>query len=164
MLLKAVKAYDGTVIFVSHDTHFIKNLATRILYLSDDMPEFFEGDYDYFSYKLEEKEKAFLSLKADEKKEKKAFTETKQSAHQAQKERRNHIQKLERQLDAVTADIERCQLEIARVDEDMSKSENYSDSVKISRLVKRKEELDRQMESLNEQWFSISSELEEISQ
>ena len=46
----------------------------------------------------------------------------------------------------------------------MSKSENYSDSVKISRLVKRKEELDRQMESLNEQWFSISSELEEISQ
>ena len=128
------------------------------------MPEFFEGDYDYFSYKLEEKEKAFLSLKADEKKEKKAFTETKQSAHQAQKERRNQIQKLERQLDAVTADIERCQLEIARVDEDMSKSENYSDSVKISRLVKRKEELDRQMESLNEQWFSISSELEEISQ
>ncbi len=164
MLLKAVKAYDGTVIFVSHDTHFIKNLATRILYLSDDMPEFFEGDYDYFSYKLEEKEKAFLSLKADEKKEKKAFTETKQSAHQAQKERRNQIQKLERQLDTVTADIDRCQLEIARVKEEMSKSENYSDSVKISRLVKRKEELDRQMESLNEQWFSISSELEEISQ
>lgn len=164
MLLKAVKAYDGTVIFVSHDTHFIKNLATRILYLSDDMPEFFEGDYDYFSYKLEEKEKAFLSLKADEKKEKKAFTETKQSAHQAQKERRNQIQKLERQLDTVTADIDRCQLEIARVEEEMSKSENYSDSVKISRLVKRKEELDRQMESLNEQWFSISSELEEISQ
>ena len=68
MLLEAIKAYNGTVVFVSHDTHFIKNLATRILYLSDDRPEFFEGDYDYFAYKLEEKEARFLE-KEKEKRE-----------------------------------------------------------------------------------------------
>ena len=34
MLLEAIKNYGGTVIFVSHDKHIIKNLATRILYIS----------------------------------------------------------------------------------------------------------------------------------
>ena len=56
MLLKAIKEYEGTVIFVSHDKHFIKNLATKILYISEDGPEFFSGGYEYFEYKLEEKE------------------------------------------------------------------------------------------------------------
>ena len=97
MLLEAIKAYDGTVVFVSHDTHFIKNLATRILYLSDEEPVFFEGDYDYFSYKLEEKESRFLerekAVKAGKSQEKKTVSSS--DDHRSQKERRNQIQKLE---------------------------------------------------------------------
>ena len=81
MLLEAIKAYDGTVIFVSHDTHFIKNLATKILYLSDDKPEFFEGDYDYFAYKLEEKENKFLQSE----KKKGDVIENKSQTHQETK-------------------------------------------------------------------------------
>ena len=105
MLLEAIKAYDGTVVFVSHDTHFIKNLATRILYLSDDEePQFFEGDYDYFSYKLEEKEKAFLLKREDDKRQggdTPSPVKANAQDHRQQKERRNRIQKLERESDSL---------------------------------------------------------------
>ncbi|MBO8436763.1 MAG: ABC-F family ATP-binding cassette domain-containing protein, partial [Spirochaetes bacterium] len=47
MLERAISSYGGTVIFVSHDRHFIRSLATRILYLSPEGPEFFDGDYNY---------------------------------------------------------------------------------------------------------------------
>ena len=35
MLLNALEEYQGTVICVSHDTHFIKQLSRRIIYISD---------------------------------------------------------------------------------------------------------------------------------
>ncbi len=55
MLLKALEDYKGTIVFVSHDAYFIKALANRILYLSADAPEFFNGDYDYFEWKMDKR-------------------------------------------------------------------------------------------------------------
>ena len=55
MLLKALEDYKGTIVFVSHDAYFIKALANKILYLSADEPEFFNGDYDYFEWKMDQR-------------------------------------------------------------------------------------------------------------
>ena len=55
MLLKALEDYKGTIVFVSHDAYFIKALANRILYLSAGEPEFFNGDYDYFEWKMDQR-------------------------------------------------------------------------------------------------------------
>ena len=32
---EALKTYEGTVLFVSHDRYFINKLATKVLYISD---------------------------------------------------------------------------------------------------------------------------------
>jgi ATPase subunit of ABC transporter with duplicated ATPase domains len=44
-LVEAVKAYTGTVIFVSHDRWFVSQLATRIVELTADGPRDFPGNY-----------------------------------------------------------------------------------------------------------------------
>ena len=87
MLLEAIGRYGGTVIFVSHDRHFIKSLATRILYLTEEGPEFFDGDYDYFEYKIAEKEARFQVRKQ----EKAAVQNAAASSHQEDTARRNRI-------------------------------------------------------------------------
>ena len=156
MLLEAIKAYDGTVIFVSHDTHFIKNLATKILYLSDDKPEFFEGDYDYFAYKLEEKENKFLQSE----KKKSDVIENKSQSHQEQKAKRNMIQKLEKECDDLLLSCDKLKNEIKALEERMADPAIYSNAVKISELVKQKEEKEKALESLEERWFEASERLE----
>lgn len=156
MLLEAIKAYDGTVIFVSHDTHFIKNLATKILYLSDDKPEFFEGDYDYFAYKLEEKENKFLQSE----KKKSDVIENKSQSHQEQKAKRNMIQKLEKECDDLLLSCDKLKNEIKALEERMADPAIYSNAVKISELVKQKEEKEKALESLEESWFEASERLE----
>ncbi|MCR5732226.1 MAG: ATP-binding cassette domain-containing protein [Sphaerochaetaceae bacterium] len=163
MLLEAIKAYDGTVIFVSHDTHFIKNLATRILYLSDDGPEFFEGDYDYFSYKLEEKE-AKLSIVKETKKEEKKSSEVlvKAADHKEQKAQRNLIQKKEKEARELLDKCEKLRNEIAKLDEEISRPEVYSDSIKVTKLLKEKEEKEAQADEMEESWLLLSEELEEL--
>ena len=50
-LERIIKNYKGTVIFVSHDRYFVKQIANKILYFEDDKNTFFEYGYeDYENY------------------------------------------------------------------------------------------------------------------
>ena len=44
-LLEALKKYDGTLIFVSHDRHFLQALATHVLEIDDSSATTFYGGY-----------------------------------------------------------------------------------------------------------------------
>ena len=48
-LENALKAFDGTVLFVSHDRYFIRALAGKILELEDKNARAFVGNYDDFT-------------------------------------------------------------------------------------------------------------------
>jgi ATPase subunit of ABC transporter with duplicated ATPase domains len=47
-LVKALKAYEGTIVFVSHDRGFLRSLATRVLELSARGPRVYGGSYDEY--------------------------------------------------------------------------------------------------------------------
>jgi ATPase subunit of ABC transporter with duplicated ATPase domains len=47
-LVKALQAYDGTLVFVSHDRAFLRALATRVVELSPSGPQVFSGTYDEY--------------------------------------------------------------------------------------------------------------------
>jgi ATP-binding cassette subfamily F protein 3 len=48
VLLEALKQFPGTVVFVSHDRHFIDGLATRVVEVGGGKLESFYGDYEYY--------------------------------------------------------------------------------------------------------------------
>jgi ATPase subunit of ABC transporter with duplicated ATPase domains len=45
MLLEALKGYEGTMLFVSHDRHFLSALSNRVMELSPDGVTTYEGGY-----------------------------------------------------------------------------------------------------------------------
>ncbi len=45
-LITALREYEGTVVFVSHDRAFLRALATRVVELGGDDPRVYEGSYD----------------------------------------------------------------------------------------------------------------------
>ena len=47
-LIGALKQYDGTLFFVSHDVHFIKASATSVLHINGGKVTPYAGDYDYY--------------------------------------------------------------------------------------------------------------------
>ncbi len=51
ILLDALKAFSGTIIFVSHDRHFLENLATKLLEMENRKGTLFYGDYRYYLWK-----------------------------------------------------------------------------------------------------------------
>jgi ATPase subunit of ABC transporter with duplicated ATPase domains len=47
-LTQGLQEYDGTLIFVSHDRHFVSQLATRIIELRRDGITDYPGTYDEY--------------------------------------------------------------------------------------------------------------------
>lgn len=48
ILLKAIENFEGTVLVVSHDRHFLRAIAHRVFEISHGELQVFEGNYDYY--------------------------------------------------------------------------------------------------------------------
>lgn len=47
-LVNALQPYEGTIVFVSHDVHFIRSLAKNVLHINAGRLTPYAGDYDYY--------------------------------------------------------------------------------------------------------------------
>lgn len=47
-LILALENYEGTLVFISHDVHFIRKLATKVLHVNSGTVLPYAGGYDYF--------------------------------------------------------------------------------------------------------------------
>ncbi len=56
VLLDALAAFPGTLVFVSHDRYFIDGLATRIVEVADGQLTSYHGDYEYYLEKKRQME------------------------------------------------------------------------------------------------------------
>lgn len=55
----ALRAFDGTIVVVSHDRYFLSQVANKIVEIKDGMLKVYSGGYDYYEKKVaEEKERA----------------------------------------------------------------------------------------------------------
>src|SRR5947209_19483604 len=67
ILLNALSAYTGTVVFVSHDRYFIDKLATRVFEIGGGKVEIYSGNYEDFLWRKQggaEKLQASVSIAA----------------------------------------------------------------------------------------------------
>lgn len=157
ILLDAVSRFDGTVIFVSHDKHFISHLATRILYLNGKEREEYIGNWDYFNFKLKEKEARFLESGKDREKEEKTVQK---SDYENDKARKNRRKKLERELEAIEERIAELEESIKALEEESMRSEVYSNASKITRVMEEKRKKEDEKAQEEERWLLITEELE----
>jgi len=51
ILLAALREFAGTVVLVSHDRHFLRELVNRVFEIDHGEMRSYEGDYDYYLHK-----------------------------------------------------------------------------------------------------------------
>ena len=104
----ALKAFDGTLLFVSHDRYFIRALAGKILELEDGKTTEFSGAYDeYMAYKSSSKatEKKVESTPAPSVSQKDGYHRSKEE-RAADAKRRTRIKKIEEEISALEEESE----------------------------------------------------------
>ncbi|MDY3984600.1 ribosomal protection-like ABC-F family protein [Dysosmobacter sp.] len=144
---EAVEAYDGTLLFVSHDRYFINRFATRVWELADGtITDYPMGFAQYRAVKAqEEKEKEETPKPVKEK----TITERPRPANRAQQAAR-------RQLTICERDIAKAEERIAALDADMEAA--ACDYEKLNELLKEKEAAQAELDALYEKWEALSLE------
>ena len=174
-LCEAVKAYAGTVVFVSHDRWFVSELATRVVEITPEGPRDFPGTYAEYLAKLgdDHLDSDAVALRARaERAEKKADGSTNGTSAKAgettgeswadQKKRRNRAAQLPKLRDKVLAAIsaaEARRAEIQSIYADPSFFQRASRD-EIDALMKEQEALGPQIDGLVVEWEALERELE----
>lgn len=151
-LENALMDYDGTMIFVSHDRYFLNQMATRIVYMTNNQLQSYLGNYDYYlEKKQQEKTQVPVMMeKAAQQKE----------THEDLKKRRNLEKQLERQYERVEKVIEETETEIAEIEASLCDPTIFDDHIAIQELNVRLSDKQQQLEKLFEEWEQLALEKE----
>ena len=164
VLKEAIREFDGTVIVVSHDREFLDGLVTKVYEFGGGVvKEHIGGIYDFLQKKkmeslnelqLSQSPTTAQSVKKDDPV---PASESKLS-YEAQKEQNKKIRKLEKQVSDCEALIERLEKEVAALEMQMATPEGASDM----KLYEQHQQLKKQISDAEEEWESVSLELEEL--
>ena len=149
-LAEALQKYDGTVIFTSHDRHFVRRIATRVIEVRDGRVKTYFGDYDSYLQSVEseidEGERARGASKSGGKPGK---VSAGKAAHQSAKDSRR-----------TEKEIKNLEKKIAKLDDEKRSLEQEmltkTDPDEAMELHGRIESIKSDLESAEEQWMELS--------
>ncbi len=160
ILEEAINAYEGTVLYVSHDRYFINQTATRILDLSPAGIANYRGNYNYY---LAQKEAGIIQTDSDDLtagssgEGEKEVSSSKEDWLKSREEAAR-IRKRENDLKKTEAEISRLEEEIEALQEEINLPENGTDAEKLTDLAGQMEEKEKVLLDLYEIWEDLQTE------
>jgi ATP-binding cassette subfamily F protein 3 len=175
-LIDALKQFQGTLVFISHDVYFIRALAQTVLHISAGNLTPYAGDYDYYLEKsgalsaregTEAGEKLTDSRPAEakpaaeaapnrsggkSKEQKRREAQERQATSAARKEVQARVEKMEQEIAA----LEKRHKEIVA---EMESPETYQDAGAAVRLNRELLDHTNRLDRLNESWEDATAEL-----
>ena len=152
---EAVEAYEGALLFVSHDRYFINRFATRVWELENGIITDYPVPFQRYR-EIKERQKALAQEKARE--EKKAADKLAAKEKAAVQRGGKAQQAARKQLTIVQREIDK--LEAAIKDKEAELEANACDYEKYSALYAEKEQMDEELLALMERWEQLSEEAE----
>ncbi|MFT3869226.1 MAG: ABC-F family ATP-binding cassette domain-containing protein [Nibricoccus sp.] len=171
-LISALKNYEGTLIFISHDVHFIRALAQNVLHVHSGRLTPYAGDYDYYLEKSKASDaRAALTAGFTDGRPVQAAANSKAqisnskatpAASSAKKPTPNEIRKFREkvgQLEKAVAELEAKQAELTA---ELEAPETYSTPGKAQNLNRELSSIVDQITAATADWEQAASKLEEM--
>ncbi len=160
-LLDALKAFEGTVVFVSHDCFFVSELATRILELTPTGPRAFPGTFsEYLEHCGDDHLDADLAVsraKAKANAQKADAGPARALSWEDEKRRRNRLAALPAKRDKLLEAIEAAEAQ------KLMNAERYgqvgASREDLQNVASTEAELSRTIEKLMAEWEQVEAEL-----
>ena len=169
VLEEAIRNYEGTVLYVSHDRYFINKTATRIIELFSNRFDNYIGNYDYYIEKKEDvraygdslqKDKMPLEAIDPEEAQRLEEKESKRLDWESQKELSAKRRKWQNALQKAEEKI--AKLEERKEELTASMEEVGSDVGRLMEIHREQEAIDKELEEQYAIWEESSLELENL--
>lgn len=170
-----LKNYTGTILFVSHDRYFIKEIATGMLDFKQDRTVFYDCGYEEYLERLQKEElkqqQLLQARQEEERKEKKpegSGNKTPTLSDVFDKKTYYNpgkiLSRLKQQMAKYEKQLEESEQRLADLQMQIMDPARASDYTKLMELEEQKQKEEQNQESLLERMLETETELEEMQQ
>ena len=165
VLKEAIKAFDGTVILVSHDRDFLDGLVDKVYeFGGGKVREHLGGIYEYLRYhnaeNITEALGSSTAPKQEEQAKKPAANEQKDKepalSYAERKEQQKKISRIQKQVKESEKRIEEMEAKLEELGKQLEQPENASDMTLVNKYTELQSSLDEEMQK----WEELSLQLE----
>ncbi len=164
-LVGALKQFEGTLVFISHDVHFIKSLANKVIHVAGGKLTNYMGDYEFYLHKTQSKSARAALTAGGQKQSKKQQKEARKKAkaqeaknlspRAQQQKQKKVVQKLEDQIEQVEAQQQQAKRELELPD-------TWNDPSRSGALTKEMDACRERLADLTQQWETEAARLEDV--
>lgn len=159
ILENAINAYEGTVLYVSHDRYFVNQTADKILELTNQQFSVYLGNYDYFVEKKAQSQETqnIVSQTTTSSQAEQVESEGKIDWKQ-QKKLQSEKRKVENRIAEIEEQISECEDTLAKIDEEFAKDDVATNSAKLNELSEKQSKVQAELDTLYatwEQWSEV---------
>jgi ATP-binding cassette subfamily F protein 3 len=158
VLLEALKKYDGTMIFVSHDRYFVDHLASRILEIGDGKVVSHLGNYEDFlkrkekeggsghsTLRVEQRDGTLKNVDDEEKNSRK-------NDHLERKARQREERRRQKEITSLEERIMVLETEVSDLEKFLAEPASYENENSYKEAILRYDHLRKEVEDLYQQW------------
>lgn len=159
ILIQALQQYEGTFLIVSHDRHFISQIANKIWYIEDQVIKEYPGSYDEYVY-WQEKKEAELKPQSDEPKVQK--NKNTQAQKPARDPNLQELKKLQTQLETIESEIEKLEVSRKKIEAEMASPDVFGDFNKLQEKQSDYDKFSEKLDLAQTKWEQIAEMIDAI--
>lgn len=169
MLIHALSQYEGTLICVSHDVHFIRALSRRVVKIESGKITNFPGDYDYYLHKsgTQDAQAGLIAGLSNARPESTREPSAKSNDSRSPKERRaqraqerKKIAEQRKVLEKIEGDIMQLEAQQNEISQKLSDPTAYADPEQAKELNQQAARISKYLEEKNYEWERLAETIE----
>jgi ATP-binding cassette, subfamily F, member 3 len=165
ILIQALQQYEGSFIIVSHDRHFVREVANKIWYIEDKQIKEYPGTYDEYEYWRNQNLKQDKGLATNSKPavEKAASKPQQQNGNEAErKDAQNKLKKYNRELEELENKISLLEQQKAEIEAELALPEVFGNIEKLEKTNLRYTQNQEEMNKAQEKWEQLAIEIDAL--
>ncbi|UBM59830.1 ABC-F family ATP-binding cassette domain-containing protein [Marinilongibacter aquaticus] len=160
ILVQALQQYEGSYVVVSHDRHFVTQVANKIWYIDEEEIKEYPGSFEEYMWWQAEREKEMLKSGGAKPKEEEKSVEQKAETQDYRDRSQDAIKKIEREIEGLEEKIADYEQQKRTIEQNLAKEEVYADPAKLEKENKKYEKVKYNLAQTQEKWESKMLELE----
>ena len=166
ILVQSLQQYEGTMVVVSHDRHFVSQVATKIWWIENGKLKEYLGSFEEYKYWQEQqdlKRKAQENQKAAENKaDKKDKKKNRQPDSEETKKIKQQLKEQKRLLNDTEHEITKLEKKQKEYETLLADPDLYNDSQKAEKTQLHYADLQKQLSAINQSWEQLAEKIDEL--
>jgi ATP-binding cassette subfamily F protein 3 len=170
VLQEAMVQYDGSIIIVSHNRHFVNGFVNKVLEIKDNSGTVYEGNIEDYLYKIqmlqdaavEQSEGAESVIAVGDKNGRAKGKAARREQAKVRQEKSKQLQPLRREVEQAEKEIGILETRKMELEQQMADPELYKDEVAFAECSKEYKNIERRLERQYHKWEEAQGKVERV--